>query len=109
MDDEWELLVGYLALVCEDAPQSKHSLREVFNAISYLVRTGVRWRFLPHDFPPWDAVDQQARRWLDAGVFEADLRAIFRLVADRGTEPTAVILDGRTLHPPLRAAAERAG
>lgn len=99
-DDEWEFLVGYLALVREDAPQRKHSLREVFNSLRYLVRTGIQWRFLPHDFPPWDAVYQQARRWLDAGVFETithDLRAIIRLVANRGTEPTAVILDGRTL------------
>ncbi len=99
-DDKWEFLVGYLALVCEVALQGKHSLQEMFNALRYLVRTGVQWRFLPHDVPPWDAVDQQVRRWLNAGVFEAithDLRVIIRLVANRGTEPTAVILDGRTL------------
>ena len=40
--------------------------------LRYVVRTGCQWRFLPHDFPPWTAVYQQARRWVAAGVFEDD-------------------------------------
>jgi transposase len=55
---------------------------------------------MPNDLPPWAAVYQQAQRWLAAGVFEAlanDLRAILRLAAGRKAEPSAVILDSRTL------------
>jgi transposase len=55
---------------------------------------------LPHDFPPWEAVYQQTQRWLAAGCFEAmvhDLRALLRLTAGRASEPTAAILDSRTL------------
>ena len=55
---------------------------------------------LPHDFPPWEAVYQQTRRWIAAGVFEAmvhDLRALLRLGEGRNKEPTAAILDSRTL------------
>ncbi len=77
-----------------------HSLRDLFDAIRYVVKTGCQWRFLPHDFPPWTAVYQQARRWLHAGVFEHiahDLRAIVRFLNDRNLEPSAAILDGRTL------------
>ena len=66
----------------------------------WLVRTGAQWRFLPGDFPPWSAVYQQSRRWLDAGCFEAiihDFRAILRKAAGKKPLPTAAILDSRTL------------
>ena len=85
----------------EDAPQREHDLREVFNAMRWIVRTGSQWRYMPNDLPPWEAVYQQSRRWLAAGVFEAmtqDLRRILRLLAGRHEEPSAAILDSRTLH-----------
>lgn len=99
-DVEWEFLLPYLTLMREDAPQREHSLRALFNALRYVVKTGCQWRYLPHDFPPWAAVYQQARRWCAAKVFEMaahDLRQIIRLALDRGHHPTAVIMDGRTL------------
>jgi transposase len=99
-DAEWEFLVPYLTLMREDAPQREYSLRDLFNAVRYVVKAGCQWRFLPHDLPPWTAVYQQARRWLQAGVFEQithDLRVIVRLVAERDARPSAAILDGRTL------------
>ena len=64
------------------------------------VRAGCPWRMMPHDLPPWYSVQQQAQRWMRAGCFEAmaqDLRKVLRLLAGRHTEPSAVILDGRTL------------
>ena len=99
-DAEWDFLLRYLTLMSVDAPQREHDLREVFDALRYVVKTSCQWRFLPHDFPPWAAVYQQARRWVAAGVFETithDLRAIVRLVEGKEATPTAVILDGRTL------------
>jgi transposase len=99
-DEEWAFVVPYLTLMKEDAPQREHSLREVFNALRYVVKTGCHWRFLPHDLPPWPAVYQQAQRWLAAGVFEAmvqDLRRLLRVAAGREPEPSAAILDSRTL------------
>ena len=99
-DAEWEFLLAYLSLMREDAPQREYPLRDLFNAIRYVVRTGCQWRYLPHDFPPWTAVYQQARRWIHAGVFEQaahDLRAIVRFLDERKPEPTATILDGRTI------------
>jgi transposase len=99
-DEEWAFVVPYLALVREDAPQRTHDLREVFNALRWIVRSGAPWRMLPHDFPPWEAVYQQTQRWLRAGVFEAmvhDLRALLRLAEGRDQQPTAAILDSRTL------------
>ena len=99
-DGEWEFLASYLTLMSEDAPQREYALRELFDALRYVVKTGCQWRFLPHDFPPWSAVYQQARRWQQAGCFEDaahDLRAVLRFLAERDPEPTAAILDARTL------------
>jgi transposase len=99
-DAEWEFLVPYLTLMREDAPQREHPLGDLFNAVRYVVRTGCQWRYLPHDFPPWTAVYQQARRWVQAHVFEDiahDLRVILRLVLEREPQPSAAVLDGRTL------------
>lgn len=99
-DDEWGFVAPYLSLMSEAAPQREHSLREVFNGLRWLVRAGAEWRFLPHDLPPWGIVYQQTQRWLKAGVFEArvqDLRALLRLAAGRKPQPSAAILDSRTL------------
>ena len=99
-DDEWAFVAPYLSLISPDALQRKHDLREVYNGLRWLVRTGAQWRMLPHDFPRWDAVYQQTQRWLRAGCFEAiahDLRLLLRLAAGRRGQPSAVILDGRTV------------
>ncbi|CAN5259556.1 IS5 family transposase [soil metagenome] len=99
-EEEWAFVAPYLALIREDAPQREHSLREVFNGMRWIVRTGAQWRLMPHDLPPWAAVYQQAQRWIRAEVFEEivhDLREILRLAAGRHEQPSAVILDGRTL------------
>lgn len=99
-DEEWAFVAPYLTLMVEDAPQREHSLREVFNGLRWITRSGSAWRLMPHDLPPWAAVYQQAQRWYKAGVFEAivdDLRALLRLVQGRSEQPTAVILDSRTL------------
>jgi transposase len=99
-DADWEFLLPYLTLMRTDAPQRAHDMREVFNAMRYVVRTGCQWRMLPHDLPEWTVVYQQARRWMQAGVFEQaahDLRIILRLVLERNPHPSAAILDGRTL------------
>ena len=80
--------------------QRNHDLREVFNGLRWIVRTGSAWRYMPHDLPPWEAVYQQTRRWLEAGVFKEmvhDLRLVLRLSEGRASEPTAAILDCRRL------------
>ena len=98
-DEEWSLVAPYLTLMSEEAPQRDYKLRELFNALRYVIRYGIAWRAMPNDFPPWSAVYQQAQRWLTSGCFEAlaqDLRAVLRLAAGRKEEPTAAIIDSRT-------------
>ena len=99
-DEEWAFVAPHLALLREDAPQRVHDLREVFDALRWIVRAGASWRMMPNDFPPWEAVYQQTQRWIDAGVFEAmvhDLRAVLRLSSGRAPDPSATVLDSRTL------------
>src|SRR5450432_535727 len=99
-DEEWAFCAPYLTLMKEDAPQREHSLRALFNAVRYMVRAGCPWRMMPNDLPPWHSVHQQAQRWMKAGCFAAlahDLRILLRLFAGRSGQPTAVILDGRTM------------
>jgi transposase len=99
-DAEWEFVLPYLCLLPEDAGRREHNLRDVFDALRWIARTGAQWRYIPADFPPWAAVYQQARRWIAAGCFEAivhDLRAVLRFAEGREPEPTAVILDSRTM------------
>jgi len=99
-DDEWAFVAPYLSLMDAAAPQRHHDLREVVNGLRYIARGGLQWRMMPNDLPPWEAVYQQTRRWMAAGVFELivhDLRELVRLAQGRAAQPTAAILDSRTL------------
>ena len=97
-DEEWEFVLPYLLLSREDSRSRQHSLRELFNGVRYIVRTGNQWRFMPNDLPPWPAVYQQMQRWLQAGVFEilvADVQSLLRHFGGRKGQPTAVCIDSR--------------
>lgn len=99
-DEEWAFVVPYLTLMTPAAPQRQHYLREVFNALRWLVRTGAHWRMMPNDLPAWAAVYQQTQRWFQAGCFEAivhDLRMLLPLDKGRKEQPTAAIMDSQTL------------
>jgi transposase len=99
-DAEWEFCAPYLILMKEEAPQRVHSLRDVFNALRWLVRAGCPWRMMPTNMPPWWVVQQQTQRWLRADCFEEmahDLRVLLRVLNQRDGAPSAVIMDSRTL------------
>jgi transposase len=99
-DEEWAFVAPYLTLMDPDAPQREHDLRGVFNALRWIVRAGAPWRMMPGDLPPWAAVYPQTQRWISAGVFQQmvhDLRTVLRLKQGRGAQPSAAILDSRTL------------
>ena len=110
-DEEWAFVAPYLTLMVESAPQREYSLRTVFNGLRYMIRAGCPWRMIPNDLPPWAMVYQQTQRWIQAGSFEAmvdDLRMLLRKAAGRTEQPTAVIVDSRTLQSTPESG-ERAG
>src|SRR5262249_24484632 len=99
-DEEWALVAPYLTLMIEDATQRDFPLREVFNGLRWIVRTGAQWRLMPHDLPPWHVVYHASQRGIKAGVFESlvyGLRAVLRIAEGRKESPTAAIIDSRTL------------
>jgi transposase len=91
-DEEWYFAAPCLTLMNKDAPQRRYELREMFNALRWIVRAGAPWRLLPNDVPPWELVYQQTQRWIQAGCFEAmvnDLRSIIRVAQGRQGQPSA--------------------
>ena len=75
-------------------------LREVLNAILYLLRTGCSWRMLPHDFPAWQTVYGYFYRWRDSELFShinATLREPVRLAEGRHATPSAAIIDSQSV------------
>jgi transposase len=77
-----------------------HDLREIFNAILYVNRTGIAWRYLPHDLPPWQTVYWYFKTWTDDGIFtdlNYDLNGLVRNKSGRSTEPTASIMDSQSV------------
>jgi len=77
-----------------------YALREILNAIFYLLRAGCAWRLLPHDFPPWKTVYGYFRQWRKDGTWErlnTVLRMELRQAEGRQPEPSAAILDSQSV------------
>lgn len=99
-DGTYLFLLPYLLLSPKDASQRKYPIRDVLNALLWVACTGAQWGYLPHDFPPAETVRQQAHRWFMTGCFENaahDLRILSRLEKSRTGDPSAIIIDSRTL------------
>ena len=90
-------------LIPPEKPGGKHrsvDMREIANAIFYLIRNGCTWRSLPHDFPPWQTVSTYFYRWQRLGVWEKinqQLRSQLRLKDNRDAEPSAGIIDSQSV------------
>ena len=99
-DQEWALIEPMLP---EQGPMGrprKTDLREVFNAIQYVLATGCQWRALPRDFPPYSTVSNYFYSWQASGVFDRmmdALRELARAAAGREAEPTAAIIDSQSV------------
>jgi putative transposase len=77
-----------------------HSLREILNAIVYVVRSGCAWRPLPHDFPPWKTVYHYFRFWRLDGTWErmySSLRQRVRVRMKRDPQPSAGVVDSQSI------------
>ncbi|MEV0324775.1 IS5 family transposase [Streptomyces sp. NPDC050658] len=78
----------------------EHDLRSLMNAILYVDRTGVPWRYLPHDFPPWSTTYHYFACWQEDDVFAqltGLLRHLVRTTEGRDGEPPACVLDSQTI------------
>ena len=99
-DEQWALLAPLLPPAEPGGRPRSVDLREVANAMLYLLRTGCPWRSLPHDLPPWGTVWSYFRRWRDDGTLDrlhAALRDRARAEAGRDPDPSAAILDSQSV------------
>lgn len=95
---------------------ARTSVRDVFNAILYINRTGIAWGYLPHDFPPHTTVYYYYAAWRDEGIFaqlNVDLTGLARVKAGRQAQPTAAVIDTQSIktstNPPATTQGTDAG
>lgn len=99
-DEEWALISPFLMSASNVGRPLKHSMRQIWNAISYIAATGCQWAMLPKDFPPFTTVQYHFYRLRDCGLLDIINQALVsasRLVAGRNAEPTAAIIDSQSV------------
>ncbi|OKK18950.1 transposase [Streptomyces sp. CB02488] len=78
----------------------EHDLRRIMDAVLYVDRTGIPWRYLPHDFAQWETVYGYFAAWQKDGVFDqlnGLLRRLVREAAGRDVEPSACVLGAQSI------------
>jgi putative transposase len=99
-DEEWAILEPLIPPEKPGGRPRTTNMREVINAIWYVLRTGCQWRQLPHEFPPWSTVWSYFRIWRKTGVWEqmhTHLRERLRRRLGREPTPSAVIIDSQSV------------
>jgi putative transposase len=99
-DAEWGCLEPHLPAPKATGRPRVYPLREILNAIFYVVRSGCSWRLLLHDFPPWRSVYHYFREFRLDGTWErmhAALRERVRVRLDRNPQPSAAIVDSQSV------------
>src|SRR3954465_1098362 len=99
-DAEWNYLEPHMPAPNGHGRPRTHSLREILNAIFYVLRSGCQWRMLPHDFPRWPTVYHYFRKWRIDGTWERINQAIrerLRVSLQRDPQPSAGIVDTQSV------------
>jgi transposase len=98
-EDQWEYLQPMLPKPAKRG-RPRTDLRQVLDAIFYVVKGGIQWRYLPADFPPWETVYGVFRRWKGNHLWAAlndALRILVRKTEGKRSQPTAAILDSQSV------------
>lgn len=96
---QWELIAPFVLPETGGGRPRTTDVREVVNAILYVLRSGCAWHLLPHDFPPSGTVYDYFRRWQRDGTWELihqTFREQVRIQAGRKPEPSAAIIDSQS-------------
>lgn len=99
-DAQWQCLEPFLPADKPTGRPRQIPLREILDAYWYLLRSGCSWRLLPHDFPTWQTVYSQIRRWKHDGLWprlHGRLVEESRLAEGRPLQPSAAVLDSQTV------------
>lgn len=99
-NDEWELLKPLIPVHQGVGHPQTVDLREIVNAILYWADNGIKWRAMPHDFPPWSTVYDYYRHWVRIGVcskINQQLVKLVRRVEGRDEQPSLIIIDSQSV------------
>jgi transposase len=99
-DAEWALLAPFIPPAVPGGRPRSTDMREVCNAIFYLLRGGCAWRLLPHEFPKWKTVYHYQRAWRMSGLWEqihSVLRERLRVLTGREAQPSACVIDSQSV------------
>ncbi len=97
-DEEWRIIEPLIPPPKPGGHPRTVDIREVVNAIFYLLRTGCSWEMLPNDLPPYSTVYYYFRRWQKRGVWEQInqvLREQLRMKQGKSPQATAAIVDSQ--------------
>ena len=96
-DKQWQVIEK---IINTQERKRKHSLRNIMNAILYLLKTGCQWRMIPKDFAPWESVYYYYSKCKNEGIIEVLLDKLcskVRIMADRKESPSLGIIDSRSV------------
>ena len=99
-DGQWAVLVVLIGVNAGAGRPLKYDLREIVNAILYVVRTGIQWRSMPHDFPKWSTIFYHFRKWCVDGTWQrlnTAVRRQERTEHERTAEPSGAIIDSQSV------------
>ena len=99
-DEEWKRIEPHIPVAKRGGRPRRVDMREVLNAIFYVVKTGCQWAMLPHDFPPKRTVYHYFNTWRKEGVWEVmnrQLREELRQQMGREATPSAAIMDSQSV------------
>lgn len=99
-DEAWAILERHIPKAKEGGRPRSVDIREIVNAIFYILRGGCSWRLLPHDFPNWKTVYAYFRQWRISGEWEhmnTALRVELRLKLERAATPSVLSIDSQTV------------
>lgn len=109
-DREWDVIKPLIPPAKSGGRPRSTDMRMVLNAIFYLDRGGIAWRYLPREYPPWETVYGYFRQWRIDGLWPRmhdRLRSLVRVQEGRASQPTAAILDSQSVKTTARGGEER--
>ena len=95
-DEQWAILAPLIPSAHTNCRPRQVDMREVIDAILYLLRTGCAWRYLPNDVPPYRTVYYYFAKWRKCGVWRKihdTLHERVRELKQRKKTPSAAIID----------------
>lgn len=99
-DFEWKILEPLLPIEKPGGRHRRYAMREIINALQYLIRGGGAWRALPHDLPHWQSVYHYFRSWKQDGTWRrihGHLHEEVRKLMGRDVQPSAAIIDSQSV------------